>query len=137
VESAVELFSGFDRIDFETTYPSSISCLIKADKDQLIRVFNNLLKNAVQSVPEDRKGQIRLEIIEENAGYSTLISDNGSGIAQDQMSKIFVPNFTTKTRGMGLGLAMSKNIVENFGGEISFTSTLGKGSKFKVWLPKA
>ncbi|HKK40526.1 MAG TPA: HAMP domain-containing sensor histidine kinase [Cryomorphaceae bacterium] len=136
VESAVELFSGFDRLDFETTYPMA-SCFVKADKDQLIRVFNNLLKNAIQSVPEDRKGHIRIVIEEEKNGYSTLISDNGSGISDDQMSKIFVPNFTTKTRGMGLGLAMSKNIVENFGGEISFTSEMGKGSQFKVWLPKA
>ncbi|MGB6038023.1 MAG: HAMP domain-containing sensor histidine kinase [Cryomorphaceae bacterium] len=137
VESAIELFSGFDRIDFQKNYPSTASCLVKADKDQLVRVFNNLLKNAIQAVPEDRKGHIKLEIIEVKSGYSTLISDNGSGIEQEQMSKIFIPNFTTKTRGMGLGLAMSKNIVENFGGEISFTSEVGKGSEFKVWLPKA
>ncbi|MFT4770348.1 MAG: signal transduction histidine kinase [Cryomorphaceae bacterium] len=137
VASAVELFSGFDRIDFETIYPSTDSCFVKADKDQSLRLFNNLLKNAVQSMSEERRGQITLEIKEENNGYSTLISDNGSGIAEDQMSKLFIPNFTTKTRGMGLGLAMSKNIVENFGGEISFNSELGKGSQFKVWLPKA
>lgn len=136
VESAVELFSGFDRIDFETIYPKN-TCFVKADKDQSIRLFNNLLKNAVQSMTEDRRGQIILEIKEEKDGYSTLISDNGSGIPKDQMPKLFIPNFTTKTRGMGLGLAMSKNIVENFGGEISFTSELGKGSQFKVWLPKA
>ncbi len=137
VESAVELFSGFDRIDFETIYPESGSCFVKADKDQSIRLFNNLLKNAVQSMTGDRRGHITIEIKEEKEGYATLISDNGSGIAPDQMSKLFIPNFTTKTRGMGLGLAMSKNIVENFGGEISFTSELGKGSQFKVWLPRA
>jgi signal transduction histidine kinase len=137
VESAVELFSGFDRIDFTTSYPSLSSYLINADKDQLIRVFNNLLKNAVQSMTEERKGHIRLEISEENRGYSVVIEDNGSGIPDDQISKIFVPNFTTKSRGMGLGLAMSKNIVENFGGSISFVSTVGHGSRFKVWLPMA
>lgn len=136
VESAVELFSGFDRIEFETTFPPHDSCEVKADKDQLIRVFNNLLKNAVQSMVEERKGLIQLEILVENGGYSILITDNGTGIEEDQMTKIFVPNFTTKTRGMGLGLAMSRNIVENFGGKISFTSELGSGSQFKVWLPK-
>ncbi|MCZ4410434.1 HAMP domain-containing sensor histidine kinase [Cryomorphaceae bacterium 1068] len=137
VESAVELFSGFDRIDFETIYPAKDSCFVKADKDQSIRLFNNLLKNAVQSMTEERRGHISIEIREETDGYATLISDNGSGIEKNQMPKLFIPNFTTKTRGMGLGLAMSKNIVENFGGEISFTSELGKGSQFKVWLPKA
>jgi len=137
VESAVELFSGFDRIDFEKSYPAISSFQVKGDKDQLIRVFNNLLKNAVQSISEDRKGRIQLEIKKEDRGYAVIITDNGTGIPADQMSKIFVPNFTTKTRGMGLGLAMSKNIVENFGGEISFTSRLGKGSEFKVWLPMA
>jgi nitrogen fixation/metabolism regulation signal transduction histidine kinase len=137
VENAVELFSGFDRIDFETKYHSTNPCMVRGDKDQLIRVFNNLLKNAVQSMTEERKGLIRLEIQEENGGFSTSVKDNGSGIQKSEMAKIFVPNFTTKTRGMGLGLAMTKNIVENFGGEISFSSVPGEGSEFKVWLPKA
>ncbi|MCH2214192.1 MAG: HAMP domain-containing histidine kinase [Flavobacteriales bacterium] len=137
VAAAVELFSSFDKVDFETHYDPNLTYAVNCDKDQLVRVFNNLIKNAVQSLPPDRKGQIEIDILKEDAGYSTIISDNGSGITEEQMSKIFVPNFTTKSRGMGLGLAMSKKIVENFSGEISFTSKPGVGSRFKVWIPFA
>jgi len=137
VSSAVGLFSSFDRIDFNLEYESRVTHMVYADKDQLIRVFNNLIKNAVQSLQPDRRGQIKIKVKQVKNGFSTSILDNGSGIAEEQKAKIFVPNFTTKSRGMGLGLAMSKKIVENFGGEISFTSTIGEGSKFKVWLPEA
>ncbi|MEM9050727.1 MAG: ATP-binding protein [Bacteroidota bacterium] len=137
VTNAVDLFSSFDKVDFEMNYDTGNACEVNCDKDQLIRVFNNLIKNAVQSIKTDRRGHISIEILREKNGFSTVISDNGSGIPEEQMSKIFVPNFTTKSRGMGLGLAMSKNIVENFGGEISFSSKIDEGSQFKVWLPEA
>jgi signal transduction histidine kinase len=63
------------------------------------------------------------------------ISDNGSGIDEEKKSKIFSPNFTTKSGGMGLGLAMVKNIIDNAGGEISFTSEKGSGTTFIITLP--
>jgi len=137
VENAVNLFSGFDKVDFSRKYDSDLKLMVNGDKDQLVRVFNNLLKNAVQSIPDDRRGKVLIHIREENRGYITEISDNGIGISEEEHSKIFVPNFTTKTSGMGLGLAMSQKIVENFGGEISFASKLNEGSTFKVWLPMA
>jgi len=65
------------------------------------------------------------------------ISDNGAGIPEDIRDKLFIPNFTTKSTGMGLGLAISKNIIEVTGGNISFTTQIDKGTTFIVTLPKA
>lgn len=137
VRGALELFNGFERIDFvlQNSLRSSEAPIL-ADRDQLIRVFNNLLKNAVQSIPEERRGKIKINLWERDQAFFVTIKDNGAGISEEQKSKIFVPNFTTKTRGMGLGLAISKKIIENFGGTISFESEIGKGSTFTVKLPK-
>jgi len=137
VESALHLFKGFDRVEFDLHGNSGQSKYIMADRDQLIRVFNNLIKNAIQSIPDERKGKVDLSLNEANGYYIITVSDNGVGISEEKKSKIFVPNFTTKTRGMGLGLAISKNIIENFGGSISFESEPEKGSVFTVKLPKA
>ncbi len=116
--------------------PSTIEILyVYADKDQLVRVFNNLIKNAIQAIPEGRKGVVEVSL--EKKGTKVLISvkDNGTGISEDAMDKIFVPNFTTKTTGMGLGLAMVKNIVEGFEGHIWFETEKDKGTAFHVELP--
>lgn len=137
VISALELFNGFERVDFELHSETKEACDVMADRDQLIRVFNNLIKNAVQSIPDDRKGKVEVGLKERGNLLIATVSDNGAGISEDRKSKIFVPNFTTKSRGMGLGLAISKNIIENFGGRISFESSPGEGSTFTVELPKA
>jgi signal transduction histidine kinase len=65
------------------------------------------------------------------------IEDNGTGIAKEFYSNIFLPNFTTKSSGTGLGLAMVKNSIQNFNGTISFESELEKGCVFKITLPKS
>lgn len=106
-----------------------------ADKDQLLRVFSNLFKNAVQAIPEDREGLISVEISREDHSYIVKITDNGDGIPDDKIGKIFMPNFTTKTGGTGLGLAMVKSIIENAGGKVWFETSAGKGSSFYVSLP--
>lgn len=110
--------------------------VIDADKDQLTRVLNNLILNAEQAVPESREPEITV-------GYKRLsdevvevfVIDNGVGIPESRREKVFEPSFTTKTQGMGLGLAMVKNIVNGFKGEITFESTEGKGTTFIVRLP--
>ncbi|MBK6840545.1 MAG: HAMP domain-containing histidine kinase [Bacteroidetes bacterium] len=115
----------------------SVSSVVYADKDQLIRVFSNLLKNAIQSIPAGKEGRIEVVAKEESNGILVSIQDNGIGIKPDEQEKIFRPNFTTKSSGMGLGLAMVKNIIENTGGKIWFTSISGQGSTFYVKLPHA
>ncbi|MBI2280342.1 MAG: GHKL domain-containing protein [Bacteroidetes bacterium] len=105
-----------------------------ADKDQLNRLFSNLIKNAIQAIPENQKDKIEVVAGCKKNNYIITITDNGGGIPKELQEKIFTPNFTTKTTGMGLGLAMVKNIVENLNGTIDFT-TSNKGTTFKIEIP--
>lgn len=106
-----------------------------ADREQLLRVFNNLLTNAAQAMAEDRPGRIDLLLDRTAGGIRVRVRDNGTGIPEDVRDRVFVPNFTTKGSGMGLGLAMSKNIVESASGRIAFETEEGVGTTFSVWLP--
>ena len=112
------------------------SYLVLADRDQLISVFSNLIKNAVQSVPDGEQGIIRISLRREAASILVEIADNGIGIPEDQRDKIFTPNFTTKSSGMGLGLAYVRNIVEEASGKIWYSSIYKKGSSFFVSFPE-
>jgi two-component system, NtrC family, nitrogen regulation sensor histidine kinase NtrY len=110
--------------------------IIKADDGQLIRVFNNLIKNSAQSIPSDRVGVVQIILIEEGNNYLIEVKDNGKGIHPSQYDKIFIPNFTTKSSGSGLGLAIVKNIIKNHGGKITFQSKVDIGTSFFLTLPK-
>lgn len=112
-------------------------CMVIADKEQLLRVFNNLIKNAIQAIPEGREGRIVLGISRKAKSFIVTVSDNGDGVPQELHDKIFVPNFTTKTSGMGLGLPIVKGIVDSTGGSIWFETTEGVGSTFYIELPAA
>jgi signal transduction histidine kinase len=135
IQKTMDLFDGFDKIEFETKILVEGTAEIEADRDQILRVMNNLVKNAVQSIPAEQKGKIEVVLKRENDGFRCDVKDNGIGISANQRDKIFVPNFTTKSRGMGLGLAMSKNMVEQSGGKIWFESKPGQGSVFSIWFP--
>jgi nitrogen fixation/metabolism regulation signal transduction histidine kinase len=104
------------------------------DREQLTRVFNNIIKNALQAIPSDREGLITVDLQKESNKYVITITDNGDGIPEEIIDKIFVPNFTTKTSGSGLGLAMVKQIITAHDGDISFTTEEGKGTQFVVEL---
>ncbi len=135
IASVLEVFKQNGNAEFEFHYTIQKAPIL-ADKDQLIRVFNNLLTNAVQSIPEDRKGQIAINLTaSENQKYVISIQDNGCGIAEAKTKNIFVPYFTTKTNGTGLGLAMVKQIVESFNGTIYFESKKNEGTTFIIEIP--
>ncbi len=108
---------------------------IAADKTQINRLFTNLLQNAIQAIPEGREGHISISVKDEDGQVMVEVTDNGTGIPPEVQPKIFVPNFTTKSSGTGLGLAMCKNIVEQAGGEIWFETSPGAGTTFFVRLP--
>lgn len=110
--------------------------IVKMDRTQLIRVVTNLVKNAIQALPETKDPRILVSVTEEGPWAKIMVADNGIGIADLNMDKIFEPKFTTKSSGMGLGLGMVRTIVEAVNGEISFTSQPGKGTVFTVKLPK-
>ncbi|MBC7721780.1 MAG: GHKL domain-containing protein [Pedobacter sp.] len=113
----------------------NIYYLVTADKQQLNRLFTNLIKNAIEAVSDNRKVQITIQQVINNHQININIIDNGNGIPYKLQDKIFTPNFTTKTSGTGLGLAICKGIVENANGSISFVTEAGKGTMFTVKLP--
>ena len=133
IKSSVDIYNGTDNVQVRFDFEGSI--FVNGDKDQLIRVFNNLIKNAIQAIPEDRDGYVLLQSDFADEKVKVTIQDNGKGISKEDYSHIFVPNFTTKSSGMGLGLAMVQKIIENMGGEISFESKYGIGTTFTVVLP--
>ncbi len=108
----------------------------KIDRTQLIRIITNLVKNAIQSIPENQENKsILVTIKKENNKVLITVSDNGIGIATEDFNRVFEPKFTTKSSGMGLGLGIIKNIIENYKGTITFESQKGKGTTFTVSLP--
>jgi signal transduction histidine kinase len=108
---------------------------IDADRDQLSRVFLNIIKNAIQSLSEDQTGKIVVQVNEVLNAYEIKIIDNGRGIPEEIKPKLFTPNFTTKSGGMGLGLAIARNILDQIGAKISFDSKIGKGTTFILNFP--
>jgi two-component system, NtrC family, nitrogen regulation sensor histidine kinase NtrY len=115
--------------------PYTTTAFVMADKDQLSRVFKNLITNAIQAIPDETEGVIEIKILKTETYYKVEVSDNGKGIPDEQGNKVFIPSFSTKTSGMGLGLAISKKIVESVGGKIYFVSQVNVGTTFVVELP--
>ncbi len=110
--------------------------IIFADKEKIIRVITNLFQNAVQSIPNNKKGKISLITSKiKNNMIRISVEDNGSGIPDEIAQKVFEPNFTTKSSGTGLGLAMCKDIIEQINGNIHFSTIIDKGTIFNIDLP--
>jgi len=114
-----------DRTEYEPT--------IWIDVNKMERVFLNLIKNAFDALPERGTLQVSSKRVGENVEIT--FTDNGVGMSEQTLSKIFSPLFTTKAQGMGFGLAICKRIVETHCGKISVESTLGKGTTFTITLP--
>jgi len=135
VRSTLELFKNTENVTFGFEWPPENKVMIYADKEHINSVFANLIKNGIQSIPAGKEGKInvKLEILHDKVLAS--IQDNGSGINEELRKKLFTPNFTTKSSGMGLGLSIAKKYVENANGRIWFESENDNGSVFYVELP--
>jgi signal transduction histidine kinase len=132
--SLSSLYNATGNLDFKWN-PVEQRVLLFADRTQLNRLFTNLLQNAVEACANRDRRIIRMNE-QLNGEYITVsVTDNGDGIPEQTQSRIFTPNFTTKTSGTGLGLAMSKGIVEQAKGEIWFVTKEGTGTTFYVKLP--
>ena len=107
---------------------------VYGDRDQVNRVIVNLLKNAEQSIPEGREGHVLVRLKTVLGKIILLVKDNGCGIPESIRDRISEPNFTTKSGGTGLGLAMSYKIIEAMGGSITFESVENEGTTFYVVL---
>jgi nitrogen fixation/metabolism regulation signal transduction histidine kinase len=132
VQLSLDIFSE-DYIVFTSEEEEIIANL---DRTQLVRVVTNLVKNGIQAIPEGQTPKILVSVALINEEIIISVADNGIGISEENKPKVFEPKFTTKSSGMGLGLAMVKNIVETYKGNITFTSEQGKGTVFNVTFPK-
>lgn len=112
-----------------------------ADPSQIEQVFINMITNAVQAMTSSHSaeardgGKLEISTRKEDGFIVTEFKDNGCGIPEENLSKLFEPLFTTKTKGIGLGLAVSKRIIEAHGGSIEVESEVGKGTTFAIKLP--
>ncbi|MFN2372514.1 MAG: PAS domain-containing sensor histidine kinase, partial [Cyclonatronaceae bacterium] len=128
----VELYRHDSKIDINCNLSGeelTISCV----PDELKRVFINLVKNSAEAMPGG--GTIILQTTRHDGRAYAEVVDNGIGIPPENQSRIFTPNFSSKTSGTGLGLAISKKIVEAHGGDIGFASAPGTGTTFTLSFP--
>ena len=132
----ISMFDNRENIRFEYLGLSDVT--IRGPKPQLTRVFVNLLGNAVQAIGDAPEGQIRVSLRKsvENGFWDVVVEDNGPGVSDENVEKLFTPNFTTKNGGSGLGLAISRSILERCGATIFYSRsfTLG-GACFTVRYP--
>jgi len=135
IKKSLDLFSDIENIQFSFKSIPDPPYFVLADKTQLIRVFNNLIQNAVQAIGQENEGSIQIILEREQANYLIRVADNGPGIPEDMMDKIFSPSFTTKSSGMGLGLALVRSIILEAGGSINFESSPATGTTFIILLP--
>jgi signal transduction histidine kinase len=134
LESLKDLYISDPKVQLEW-YRIEQPITIRADKTHMNRLFTNLITNAIQAMPEGSTCRIQLIEHFQNDTILIQVKDNGQGIPEEMRAKIFTPNFTTKSSGTGLGLAMCKSIVEGAGGRIWFETESGVGTSFFVELP--
>jgi signal transduction histidine kinase len=106
---------------------------LKADPSHITQVLLNLMLNGLQAMPQG--GTLTLEAKASNGSLLIAVTDTGTGIAPENLSRIFEPYFTTKAQGSGLGLAISRRIIEAHGGTITASNELGGGCRFEISLP--
>ncbi|SOD20270.1 HAMP domain-containing protein [Pedobacter xixiisoli] len=135
IEQAKEVFSSMDHVEIHILNRSNVELLVLGDKDQLLRSFNNLLKNAIEAADGKEKCVIKIHIANDEKQAFVEVEDNGKGIDPSLHSSIFRANFTTKSSGTGLGLAFVKQAIENAGGKVEFTSVLNNGTIFYLSFP--
>lgn len=136
IEHAASIHSENNEVIITIHKESSDPIIILGDRDQLLRCFNNLLKNGIEARQKDKQMRIdiQIEMLDSNE-VSIQVKDNGKGIDKSVRARIFQPNFTTKSSGTGLGLALVKQTIEVFGGKISFKTKALVGTTFKITIP--
>lgn len=134
VEAVHDLFRKRDDMDITMSEPIA-DLYVFVDRNQLIRILNNLVKNAIQAIPDDRSGKIDIALSKKNHTAIITVKDNGTGIPDYMKQKVFTPNFTTKNSGTGLGLAISANMIDSMNGRIYFETMIDEGTTFFVEIP--
>lgn len=136
MNNVADLYSQTEGVNFDIKIPKE-EFPIYADKDQLSRALGNIIKNGIQAMDMDEGGDMRINM-KTNGGTAYIeIADTGRGMSEEIKKRVFEPNFSTKTSGMGLGLAIVRRIIETSGGDITFQSEEGVGTTFFIELPSA
>ena len=135
IERSIEVYSQMENVSISFNDHTDSAIFVKGDKDQLLRSFNNLIKNSVEAIPEGRKGIVSISLASQESMADVVIRDNGNGIPEHLEPRIFTPNFTTKSSGTGLGLAFVKQAIENMGGVIRYETEPLKGTSFYLRIP--
>jgi signal transduction histidine kinase len=132
LKETINLFREVQGISF-IDHLISPTVKVVADSDQLRGVFINIIRNAIQAI--EKTGTITISTSKEGRMCLIILSDTGLGIPEEIRSKIFEPNFSTKSEGMGIGLAIARRVIEDHGGTITCQSERGKGTTFEIRLP--
>jgi signal transduction histidine kinase len=135
LKSTIKLYDVEKNIIITFNFNENEDWSIFADKNNLGRVIGNIIKNAIQAIGNKNDGRIDLTLNRLVERYRIDIADNGCGINDEDKSKIFFPNFTTKSSGMGVGLSVSQDIIQGMGGNITFTSEVGEDTIFTIDIP--
>ena len=136
VRNVVNLYDNAENIEFHYDFDKTKDHTYNGDKTNLNSVVGNLIKNATQAIGSKPGGHIDVGLKDIKTAFVISVKDNGKGIKEEDKSQIFLPNFTTKSGGSGVGLSLSYNIVQAAGGTISFESQEGVGAEFVIELPK-
>ena len=123
-----------ENISVDTHLDSALK-MVSIDSQKIRRVLDNLIKNAAEAMPNG--GKLKIESINEGDNFVLSITDTGIGIPQDRLPNLFKPFYTTKSNGLGLGLAYSYKAIETHGGTIKVESAIGKGTNFRITLKKS
>ncbi len=134
VEAVHDLFRKREDMDIHLEEPIN-DIYVYADRNHLIRILNNILKNSIQAIPDGRRGSIYIQLKSTNDNAIIAVKDNGSGIPEHMRDKVFTPNFTTKSSGTGLGLAISSTMMQSFNGRIYYESKENVGTTFYLEIP--
>lgn len=136
IGNVVNLYDNTENITFVYSYDKTKDHTYNGDKTNLNSAVGNLVKNAVQAIGTKPDGKIEVRLTSTEKAFTIAVKDNGKGIKDEDKSQIFLPNFTTKTGGSGVGLSLTYNIVQSAGGTISFESQENVGTEFIIELPR-
>jgi signal transduction histidine kinase len=136
VGNVVNLYDNEENIEFAYHYDQTQNHTFNGDKTNLNSAVGNLVKNAVQAIGNKPDGKIEVSLQSTETSFIISVKDNGKGIKDEDKDRIFLPNFTTKSGGSGVGLSLTYNIVQAAGGTISFESQENVGTRFQIELPK-
>ena len=136
VGNVVNLYDNAENIAFYYEFDKTKDHTFNGDKTNLNSAVSNLIKNAVQAIGMKTDGHINVGLKDAETSFVISVKDNGKGIKDEDKDRIFLPNFTTKSGGSGVGLSLTYNIVHAAGGTISFESQEGEGAEFIITLPK-